>query len=171
MRVEVVTYPESATVYGNGIKISKVSHLKPGRYTFRATANGFDDTSTTVEVSEDNRRIGISLAPKEGIKTSVEEQYELEAIAGQQAQSEGRSITQANPLIQKLPHVSVAGPYRIDYGFSDRDNLGVFYYINTSTPRGRQSALQWIRDQGFNPATLDIRYDIENLPLTGRGLE
>lgn len=69
------------------------------------------------------------------------------------------------PLIGKIPRIDITGPYSIDYG-GDSSGNAASLIIYDSTPNGRVAALQWIRAQGVDPTTLDIRYDEYINPLT-----
>ena len=69
------------------------------------------------------------------------------------------------PLIGKIPRIDITGPYSIDYGGSSSGNAASLI-IYDSTPNGRTAAIQWIRDQGVDPTTLDIRYSEYINPLT-----
>lgn len=77
-------------------------------------------------------------------------------------------MNEQNPIIEYLPYADVSGPFSIDYGFTDpNDRFKFFILISNATPEGRQKALEWIRAQGVDPSTLDIRYKDYTRTLEG----
>jgi hypothetical protein len=85
----------------------------------------------------------------------------------QQAVADGTISAQADkaaikavtkyPLISELP--VDRGSWRIDYGRSQehpKDTSSVALYITSVDATSRQSALDWIRQQGFDPSKYEI---------------
>lgn len=70
------------------------------------------------------------------------------------------------PLAGNIPHVDISGPYSIDYGDGAPGATALPLVISDSTPHGRIAAIEWIRSQGVDPTTIDIRYDEYINPLT-----
>jgi len=70
------------------------------------------------------------------------------------------------PLAGNIPHIDISGPYSIDYGDGAPGATALPLVISDSTPHGRIAAIEWIRSQGVDPTTIDIRYDEYVNPLT-----
>ncbi len=57
----------------------------------------------------------------------------------------------------------VNGPFTITYLGNDKDSNYFIFSISTSSPRGREKAMDWLRDQGYNPTESIIEFsDYEN---------
>lgn len=69
------------------------------------------------------------------------------------------SFEDNNPTNLDLPYFDSDGPFTVDYSSgADLRYDKPFIKITDSTPSGRVSALKWIREQGYDPSDLDIRY-------------
>jgi hypothetical protein len=85
--------------------------------------------------------------------------------------NESDGISDRHPLDGHIPHIDVAAPYSIDYGDSAQGQTALPLVISNSSPNGRAAALRWIREAGYDPTTLDIRYDEYVNPLTSQETE
>ncbi|QQS20198.1 hypothetical protein IPL85_01965 [Candidatus Saccharibacteria bacterium] len=175
IRVTVAVSPDDATVYLNGKVISAgVQYLAPGEYEFSAKKAGFADDTQKTTISASRTYIGLLPAPEspEAITWSNSEgiNAKREEIGGLNAENRGASFHAKNPIIELLPHYDISGPYTIDYGYVGAGSDKIFLLIGNSTPTGRQKALQWIVDNGYSLAQLDIRFDDFTNPLTGENL-
>lgn len=169
LRVEVL--PEDSQVFANDQQISSGStYLEPGTYTIRAISDGFAEATSTVELRDEQKVAVLILDP---VSNEAKEWYmsdevslQRETLGGILALERGQQLVDNNPLIDRLPHVDFAGPFVVDYGFYGADSTDTYIDINNSTPDGRQAGLVWIREQGFDPVDLDLRFSDYVSPLS-----
>jgi hypothetical protein len=172
VQVTINTLPGDASITVNGASSGHTAYLVPGKYSFKATKDGFSDGSVDLYISNDVDTVYIPLTPVTAAAKSwasaesVRNQYE--EYGGMARQYEGMAMNEQNPIIEYLPYADVSGPFSIDYGFTDpNDRFKFFILISNATPEGRQKALEWIRAQGVDPSTLDIRYKDYTRTLEG----
>ena len=169
-RFIVHVIPEDATIYIDNQPAAGDLYITPGKHTISAKKSGFSDTSAVLYTSNAVNEAYLTLEPvaisakQWASQPAIQSQYET--YGSMSAQMRGMSVSEQNPILDKLPRVDISGPYSIDYGFaSPDDHYKTFILVNNSTPTGRQNAFNWIRSQGYNTATLDIRYDEYISPL------
>lgn len=170
--VTITTNPTDATVtLDNSTIIDKKTYIAPGKHVFTATKDGFKDESATIDVSESRNTVTLILDPSSNgaEKWASDNSKEREALGDQAADERGVSLSSLNPLMNKLPYIDIAGPFAIDYGYDEKDNTKVYYLIHDTTPSGRVRAIEWIRNQGYDPTTLDIRFSDYASPLNSEG--
>lgn len=168
--VEIFVIPEDAKVQANGEDIgSGRQKLKPGNYTFSATKDGFSKDEYTTVVDEEGASIYLLPVPKseealQWLEDNPEIVAEREALAGERASVNGAAFNKANPIVSVLPYSTyeplngIEGPFSIDYGPTDERPNGIFLVVTTVSPNGRQNALTWLREQGFDPVDYDIQF-------------
>lgn len=171
IKVSIQFLPTDAKVYVDGTTITgDTTYLTPGEHTFVASKAGFADDKQVLSISKDINVVGLAPNPQsnEAIQWASDPsiQAQREAIGTIAASSRGNTLTTNNPIITQLPYVDISGPFAIDYGYTGAGNTSIYLSIHDSTPHGRQGAIDWIKSQGFDPATLDIRFDGFNNPLT-----
>lgn len=170
--VTITTNPSDATIMlDNKTIIDQKTYVAPGKHTFTALKDGFADKSSVIDVSESRNTATIILDPisDDAKQWANDNSKEREALGDQAADERGVSISSLNPFIDKLPYIDIAGPFAIDYGYDEKDNTKIYYLIHDTTPTGRIHALEWIRNQGYDPTTLDIRFSDYTNPLTSEG--
>lgn len=171
-KVGITVVPSNSQVTVDGKEVSSGTvYLKPGDYTFKASANGYKDDVQDVLVENESIKLGLvpvpdSEAARQWLADNPQIQRQRESIGGQNADRNGERVRKATPLISKLPRTELNGPYEIGYGPSLDRKDGIFIEINYSSPNGRKKALKWIRDQGTDPTDLEIRYVDFSNPLT-----
>lgn len=174
-RIEVIitTIPNDSavTIDGNKITSSKI-YLKPGSYKFTAKKQDYSDDEQTVDVNQDNNKVFLTPQPltseaKEWYQNNVDDTT-LEYITGERIDMAREELTKKIPIINHLPKIDVAGPFKIEYK-TDKNNTP-YVEINHSTPDGRIKALGWIKSTGIDPTTLDIRFGADEFvnPLTNK---
>lgn len=169
-KVTIVALPEDAALFVDGEKTSTPAWVTPGEHTFHADKEGFETDSITRTITGEMTVILLPEATsKEAIAWSNQDdvRQQIEELSGIQASERGSYITENNPLIKELPFTDIAGPFVIDYGYYGPDNTSIYISVHNSTPRGRQNAIKWITDRGFNPAEQDIRFTDFVNPLLG----
>lgn len=174
VQTAITVYPNDASVMIDGKKASSgTTYLTPGKHTFRASKSGFADATLTLSISDDIKTAILLPSPISAEAIAWSQQPDVsatrETLGGQLASIRGMSLDAQYPLIHKLPYIDIEGPFALDYGYKGADNSEIYFLIHDSTPNGRQAAFKWIREQGIDPATLDIRYDEYQNPLTTGG--
>lgn len=174
IKATLTAYPDDSSVTMDGQKISQGTvYITPGPHTFVATKSGFLDDSVTASISEDTATVILLPTPQSAEAVAWSNQPDVtamrESLGGQKAAMRGASLSKQYPLVDKLPYIDIAGPFALDYGYQGKDNSEVYFILHDSTPDGRRAALAWIRQQGVDPATLDLRYDEFKNPLTQGG--
>ena len=171
IKATVTAYPDDSLVTMDGKTISQGdTYLTPGKHTFIAKKTGFTDDTVTADISEDSSTVILLPTPQSDEAVAWSNQPDVtakrEALGGQKATMRGTSLSKQYPLVDKLPYIDITGPFALDYGYTGKDNSDIYFIIHDSTPDGRQAALKWMRQQGLDPATLDLRYGEYKNPLT-----
>jgi hypothetical protein len=172
IQVNITVYPEDASILVDNKAISSSNpYLTPGKHTFSAKKKGFLDTSQTLSISDDIKSVILLPTPDSDDALAWAEKPDVsamrETLGGQRATIRGMALAEQYPLMDKLPYIDINGPFAIDYGYKGEGNSEIFFIIHDSTPNGRKAAFEWIRKQGVDPVTIDIRYDEYQNPLTG----
>lgn len=165
--VEIQVVPGDAQVFLDGKRISSSKpYLKPGSYVFSATKEGFEKNSAEITISATHRYVGILLSPvsDEAKKWATDNQAKIEQIGSRIVTERASVVENENPLLAKLPYDDIMGPFSIDFGFNTEQSYSAYIIIKNATPAGRVRALQWIRDQGVDPADLTIQFEDFNNP-------
>lgn len=160
--VELQIVPGDAQVLLDGKQLSSSKpYLKPGTYTFSASKDGFEKASRQLTISVTNHYVGLTLSPvsEDAQKWATDNQAAYEDVGSRLADEHVATVTENNPLLDKLPYIDVMGPFSINYTFSSEGATDSTIIIRNATPNGRIKALQWIRDQGVDPADLIIEFE------------
>jgi hypothetical protein len=170
--------PSVATAKLDGTSTLKPGklYIKPGKHTITATFAGFDDKSVSFEAVQGSMKtISVFLVSNspEGdawLKNHPEEASNRQAIGSTNFNDEAAQRLAKYPIIKDLPFLGPASEYRIDYGVNpdNSDPLSVGIYITYYTDGGKQDALDWMQQQGFNPSGYTITYtdDTSDQPTT-----
>lgn len=175
INVFIKVLPEDSVVYINNKKSNAGNnHLKPGKYTIKASKDGFKDDSVTVYVESSELNIGLTPDPNseeanKWLRDNPQIQEEREAIGGQMASLRGEYVEKQTPLINSLPYDDISAPFSIDYGGSKNRSYGTFIVISNAVPQSRVEALNWIRQQGTSPTDIEIQYKDFKNPLVEGG--
>jgi hypothetical protein len=172
--VNVVVVPEDATIQIDGVAASVgTNYLQPGPHVFTATKSGFKDDVTKTTVSAELSEVILLPEPQSSGALSWSEQGDIqnkrESLGGQRAALLGEATIKKAPIITKLPHYDISGPFSIDYGPGEETD-SIFIVIGNSSPSGREKALEWIRNQGYDLSSLDIRFSDFTNPITGEDI-
>ncbi len=160
--VKVQTVPGDAQVLVNGKPLSSsTAYLEPGTYTFTATKEGFEKSTVEIAVKPSRRSVSLTLPPvsDEAQKWAAENQGKYEEIGSQMIDERVLIVEDENPLLNKMPYDDIMGPFSINYEFASETDYKAKMIIRNSTPSGRIKALQWIREQGVDPADLNIEFE------------
>lgn len=170
-KVTITAIPEDSQVTIN--KQSSQTgdvYLTPGKYVFSAKKDGFLADTQTIDINGGSSIVGLTPAPNSSqalkwLKDNPDIQRRREAIGGQNTDRVGQQATEITPIISLLPITNAQDQYSIDYGASKSRSGGSFILITSPFPDSRDKALQWIKDQGYDPTDLEIVYDNFSNPL------
>lgn len=166
--VTISTVPSDATttIDGKGFK-NGTFYFEPGLHEVKVSKEGFATYSSTPYFDETKRLVVVilqaeSTEAKEWVKNNQSKQYGAQVLAQRDTIASGEAITKKNPIITKLPYKTFQ--YSIGYTVDSTDPSGksiiVTIYANESY---RQSAINRIRQFGFDPTDLNILFkDYEN---------
>lgn len=171
-KVQISIAPSVATITLDNKPVNNgVFYLKSGSHRLVASYPNFSTESKNFSASDqDLAAISISLNPlnqkaEDFLKANPVYQLQREAVGGQELS--GRALVNSTPIIKLLPRTSIDDYYRIDYESSPSDKTRARLLISNSSPNGRQNALQWIKQQGYDPAELEIIFSDFQNPLKG----
>lgn len=171
--VDIQAIPENTIVTINGKPArAGANYLKPGTYEIKGTIEGYIEDIQSVIVGNDRLVVGILPEPdsekaRKYLADNPDIQADREALGGINANREGAVIRTDNPIIEKLPYIDPDSLYAIDYGVTNEDPKHFYMVIGNSSPEGRTNAIKWLRDQGINIESSDIRYSDFVNPLLG----
>jgi hypothetical protein len=161
--LELQTLPASTTVTIDNSTRSKPGtiRLSPGDHTITISQKGYTTGSFGVKIVAHRsvtKKYALTAAPSAS-STNHAATTEEEGITGSTANAQGRDTTANNPLIAQLPHIG--SDYRIDFGASQQhpnDPKYVAIYITPYINGGKDEAIAWIQNQGYNPDAYEIIY-------------
>jgi hypothetical protein len=163
--INITVTPSVATITLNGQHASNGKNkVKPGNYTVTASYKGFTTVSKQVSAQKgQTATVGIILESNSPLTASwyqshSKDQTTAEVIAGRDFDTKAAQQAKSQPIINLLPYIGPGFEYRIDYGLKPSDSSNPVIYIQTDSDQGKQDALDWIKNQGFNPSTLNIQY-------------
>ncbi len=166
----VQTIPENADIYINGNKQSKSTFLKPGTYSVVVKSDGYFDNSQVITVN--SREVtGAILKPDSETATKEYEKNlrinkNVESVASLMSSQNGKQFTKDNPITADLPYENIKDGYSIDYSFKQNKYRHVTVEISSGNPIGRQKALSWIKQKGYNLSQLTIVFEDFNNPTS-----
>lgn len=167
VKVEVYAAPSKSTIEINGKKTkASVLYLKPGKYTFKASYDGFDDYQIQENISKNSE---ILLTPSANSYKATK--YLLDNPDEQKLFEEvgGRAVNQATTVsenkyafLSKLPienryfTVNSGAPV---FAPTKPGEFSVALYVDTDTTGGRVEALKSIKSElGIDPASVEIYF-------------
>lgn len=161
IKVSINVLPKNAEITVNDKPSSKTVYLTAGDYVFSASAEGWKTDTQKVNISKKDRVVYLlpdpeSDAANKFLKDNPEVQLEREGWGGKLAALQSQKATERNPVLSFLPYTNESPPFTIDYGPSKERPGDIFLIISNSSPNGRQAALDWIRQQGQDPADMEI---------------
>ncbi|MFK4083097.1 PEGA domain-containing protein [Kribbella sp. NPDC020789] len=165
--VTVTSIPNDLTLTVDGQPVNANGELKVKSGTHKLTGErrGFQTYSTTFRVGGgDELQVKMylyanSAEGREWARNNPEQERELEAEAGRQYDRTQQRLKEKYPILQRLPYI---GPgYEVNYTSSKSDPKNpeaISVTVDTWTADGKEKALEWIREDGSDPAALDIVY-------------
>lgn len=169
--VQVLVYPEDAKIFINGkVSSSGTIYMSADTYTFTAKKTGWIDDEVTATISEDLQSIALLPTPtSEEAHTSADTPgaaTRREELAGIAANTRGLSIRKKYPIINKIPHSDLTGPFKIDYGFNQDDRITPYIIVSFATPHGRKEAIKWLKKNGADITATEIIFENFKNPLS-----
>lgn len=165
--VTIRVAPTGSTLTINGQEVGEQTiELVPGTYAITASHDGFASQAQTITIKDgDHFIVGFALISNTDetaryYEFNPDEARKAEAIFGQKSEAVGVSRVNKLPLIKKLPKVE-KGRYKISYDNSiakPDDSSAVAIYVDYVDDSAKAAATNWIRYQGYDPATLEIIY-------------
>jgi hypothetical protein len=162
MAVVIMTAPNDATVTLNGQdEKNGTIYLKPGDYKLKVSKDGFSTYEDTVNINHDQQVVtaeleAISDAAKKFVNDHANQFTDLEGRAGEEANRNGEAYTNENPIIAALPYDDMF--YTIGYEADPADPYHKVIVTIDADAGHRNAAVQQIRDLGFNPTELKIKF-------------
>lgn len=169
IKLYVRTVPSDAVVMLGGKQIGNGDfYTEAGTYKITVNRTGFAPVSSEVIISDqkDQNIFASSLTPisDEAKKWAASHQNDYknnESYGAIQAKQTGSYMLKQNPIITQLPYQDPY--YKIAYRSTDNQNITLT--ITTESPRYRYSAVQKIRDMGYDPTDFIIDFVDYNNPL------
>jgi hypothetical protein len=168
----VVPNDPTITIDGQKVKANGDTAVTPGKHTLVAKRNGFADKTQEVEAKNGQpATVRLIMTPNsqvgyDWLREHPDQAVEWEGQVGQQFDQNSRNTTNRNPLISYLPEIRPT--WRVDYGKSEKhpDDPSAVQIIITygGADIDKQNALQWIKDQGFNPNDYEIKFQLPPQP-------
>lgn len=172
--VGFVTMPSDSTITVNGRVVSHNTKLAPGKYKVTLSREGFKTATRYIEVENKEGEIfGLSLEAdsdigKKYLEDNPDEITVLENIGAIESRQSADTVTAKLPVINKLPRIDPDNLYAINYG--PKDDGTIFILIGNSATQGRKDAINWLKKEGVDITSTDIRYDDYISPLKNRKL-
>lgn len=163
-----------ATMNGKGIRSTTYS-VEPGKYTIEVSFDGFETEKREITVtSGEEQYIGIAL---ESNSEKTENWYEknendrqkAEGISSKASDQVNENLSEKFPLFNELPMSWNHNTSSIGTGPSDKIDKGIAVIIQDDSTVGRKSIIEWIKQQGYNPANYEIVFTDYVNPLTSGG--
>lgn len=166
--------PENSEIFIDNKKIeSRTVYLKNGWYMIRAKKSGFRDDVLKINIK---KNMIINLLPEPNSKQAYQWVKDNPAIQQKREEMGGEIDSLINsyyinktPIREILPYYNIQAPFAIDYGVRNNDQYETYIEIHDTSTVGREKALQWIRQKGYNPTDLDIYYSDFINPFFGEG--
>ncbi|HSX27989.1 MAG TPA: PEGA domain-containing protein [Candidatus Saccharimonadales bacterium] len=173
--VAIQVSPSSAKVTIDG----KTSHsgsvyVSKGKHTFKASADGYSDDSSTITVGDNKASVYLlptpqSQAVKDAVSRDQKLQTQREAIGGARAEAEGQAFQDKNPIVSQLPFPFdgtdelTPADFEINYATSTDSKNGIAIQVNAVRPDIRKGAVDQIKLWGYDPSDMYIQFlDFKN---------
>ena len=164
--INVQVVPNGAQISINN-KMAKEGLTKtpPGATHIEVTLKGFEPITQDIDVGADQIRfVGVALVPNtpetaDWYDKHPKDKIEAEGLSSLIFVDISKNIAKKQPFVKDLPYIGPADEYRIDYGPDPSSkSTDQVIYITAGTQVGKDDALSWIRNQGYDPTTMTILY-------------
>jgi hypothetical protein len=149
--IDVVPSDSAVTANGEKVKVGTV-WLTPGNYTFIASKSGFSDAKSEMTISSTNNYVALNpTAVSDAAKKWAEEYgYEIDGLSSREFEAKNAQILKNHPLLAVLPYTT--DDFKITFDYRTNDSSSFYIIVTGADADGRTKALEWIRDQGYDPA-------------------
>lgn len=164
--VKIYVVPDTSLIKidGKEYQSGQTVNLSMGTYQITATCDNFYNYSQELKVEETNKNITVSVLMnasnndgKKWLENHKNEVREAEGRAGTLAIQDGEKFSNKFPITKKLPYKQGV-VYTIGYKNDPNDENNIIITITSST-RFWETALQKIRELGYNPGDFDIEFN------------
>jgi hypothetical protein len=162
MAIVIATAPNDATITLDG-KTEKngTIYLKAGDHKLKVAKDGFSTRDDTININHDQQVVTVELSPisdaaKKFVQDHASQFTDVEGQAGEEANKNGETYTSENPIIAALPYEDLF--YTIGYEADPADPYHNVIVTIDADAGHRNAAVQQIRDLGFDPAQLKIKF-------------
>ncbi|MCL1797365.1 MAG: PEGA domain-containing protein [Eggerthellaceae bacterium] len=176
--IDVLVSPSTATVTINGKAYENGQHdIKAGDYHVEVTHEDFEThTEEITIVPGENYELNIRLAELKGdiewyewYADRPEEDALQTAIASKNYEKMVEEFVAKYPIVSILPYYctkyednyAVYYEYKLYYKMTENDS-NMILVIDDAAGNGREDALQYIRNNGFNPDDYQIEYNYQS---------
>lgn len=173
---KTATITVTAAPSDSGVKINGGSaqlganSVSPGRYVVTISRSGFASVTKTIDVaSGQNALVGFALAPNSSktadwYQTHPDDTAIAQKITDPKYNSSIAVVKNPQPFTDLLPYV--AGGFEFTVAEDpDPDNINnPLIWIEGDTPQAQQDALTWIKNQGYDPSKMNLKYSTTTDP-------
>ncbi|MCL1929535.1 PEGA domain-containing protein [Candidatus Saccharibacteria bacterium] len=171
-QLEVLVTPSDASIMVGDVHYKNGTHnIKPGEYKVQITREGFDHYEGILAVeSGEVTKLYVLLEQSDGgidyYETHPDEAMIANTIGGYEASQRQTEALEKHPIFSILPYYctkyednyAVYYEYKLYYKMTG-DDRDIIIMIDDAAGNGREDALQYIRDNGFNPDDYQIEYN------------
>lgn len=179
-KVVIQVTPTDAEIKLNGKKVRSGEHIvpAPSKVTVEVSRKGFFKQSRSAQLSSlETRYFGLILESNSTetsnfYNDSTKQAKAANEIASQVYDQNSADVAYYNPLTRQLPYLGDGLDFRVDYaqhlGRASGPADAIYFQISANTEADRQKAINWIKDQGFDPSIMEIEFsDFSNPLVTG----
>lgn len=167
--VTISTVPSDATVFVNNAPTrGGTIWVVPGKYTIRASKEGFATSEKKVDASaaKEQNVVAMALTPQSDTAkqwaSQHQDEYKNNEIYGAiEARENGAAFAAAHPITKTLPYTDPY--YQISY-LRDGDE-SIILTVSTDSPRYRYYAVKKLRELGYEPTDFTIKFTDFKNPL------
>ncbi len=153
--IQVLSLPSDAIieVEGQSVKSGESLKLVNGEYSYKATRDGFDETTGRFFVADKSDRVFIAMNPnseagEQWLEDNDEYVHSYEELVGSTMNEEGAEQEAAYPILDELPIIT--DEYTIGYIADPSDPTGKAVIVTINADDGyRQVALDRLRETGY----------------------
>jgi len=168
-KIDFLIAPSVSTVKLDGKKINptKTYNIKPGKHMVTVSYDGFTGETIDMQFNKGEKKTALtalvsnSSATKNWYLNHPDDQKIAEGVSSRQFTQASQQQVAQNPIIKLLPWTGPNFEYRIDYG-NLPDVKGVVLTITAPDEKSKTDALNWIKSQGYDPASFTIKYITES---------
>jgi len=140
-------------------------YVAPGGHKWEATFTNFTSKSGEFNIKKgEEQTLDVFLEPaneagQNYLASHPDQARRVEGLVGKRYDQLTQKASEQTPLINQLPYIEAGYEFRVDYGSTTVDGqVKTTIYIESINDQATQDALDWIKEQGADPNTLNIVY-------------